>query len=125
MLKSHGFSNLYLCDVEDLSRLPLMEKVDIVLLSETIEHLANPGMALLGCKRFMGPDSRLCITTPNALSLKLTLRAIFGIESSSPNHLLMFSPLYRPRFIGHSVAHIQAAFSTGLQAILLAWAGVR
>jgi len=33
--------------------------------------------------------------------------------------------LYRPRFIGHSVAHIQAAFSTGLQAILLAWAGVR
>jgi len=33
--------------------------------------------------------------------------------------------VYRPRFIGHSVAHIQAAFSTGLQAILLAWAGVR
>lgn len=37
---------------------------DIVLHSDTLEHVGHPVLALHGCRRVLAPTGRLCFTAP-------------------------------------------------------------
>lgn len=81
-------------NVERLDDLHFGGGVDLVIASELIEHLPNPGLFLTGLRRLMdrtGADA--LITTPNAYSwsgfAKLALRRR---EPTHPDHLLLYSP---------------------------------
>lgn len=83
--------NLLVGDVEHLREVDLNENFDVVVAGELIEHLNNPGLFLEGVRRYLGAESRLILTTPNALGLKFFLHSLIGNERSHPDHSLLFS----------------------------------
>lgn len=64
--------------------------VDVIVASELIEHLENPGDLLRGLGQW-ATDQELILTTPNAFALKGALRALFGKEFCHPDHTVLFS----------------------------------
>lgn len=64
---------------------------DVIIVGEVIEHIVdfNRFGALL--RKVSGPNSVLIVTTPNAYSLKGTLRALAGTEEQHPDHKCLFS----------------------------------
>jgi len=57
------------------------ETFDCVVLTEVLEHIANPYLLIQSCHRLLKKDGIMIVSTPNALSLKsyidyLTLRSI-------------------------------------------------
>ena len=65
--------------------------VDVIVASELIEHLENPGDLLRGLARWATPQHELILTTPNACALKGALRALVGREFCHPDHTVLFS----------------------------------
>ena len=92
ILRTRGFKNLYVGDMEELPSLALDKKFDVVAVPEIIEHLHNPIRTLRQLTPFLHRRSLLCITTPNALSIKFFLHALRGQEVSGPDHTLILSP---------------------------------
>lgn len=92
--EKYGVKNLFEGNVERLGevRLDGQETFDLIVAAEIIEHLSRPGDMLEGVKRFMRPDSRLLITTPNPLSLKYFVHALRGREVQGPDHTVLISP---------------------------------
>jgi 2-polyprenyl-3-methyl-5-hydroxy-6-metoxy-1,4-benzoquinol methylase len=82
---------LLIGDVENLDNVSLDATFDLVVAGELIEHLSNPGQMLRGVRRFMRADTRLIITTPNALGLKFQLHALARNDRSHVDHCVMFS----------------------------------
>lgn len=66
-------------------------EADIVIASELIEHLENPGQMLRCIASYAKPETELLITTNNAQSLKSALRAVVGKEECHPDHTLLFT----------------------------------
>jgi SAM-dependent methyltransferase len=66
ILEQHGSKQILSGDLERLEEAPLQGKFDVIVAGEMIEHLNNPGLFLMGVKRFMAPDSVLLLTTINA-----------------------------------------------------------
>jgi len=64
---------------------------DLVVLSDVLEHLPNPGIALSNIAAIMSADSKLIITVPNSLALKASLRALVGIELVHQDHMCYYS----------------------------------
>lgn len=93
ILKAHGYDNLFAGDVEQLDKVQIKRQFDVILMPEIIEHLGNPMLMLKGIRQFMRKDSLVCITRPNALSIKFFLHAFFGREMSEPDHVMIFSPI--------------------------------
>jgi 2-polyprenyl-3-methyl-5-hydroxy-6-metoxy-1,4-benzoquinol methylase len=83
-------------NVEHLDELDDLGEFDIIVGSELIEHLANPGLFLRGLRRLLiGSNSQATaiITTPNSYSWSHFLRlALMKKEWTHPDHQLMFSP---------------------------------
>ena len=95
-LISHGTTNLYFADLEDLASLDLNEIFDVIVAGELIEHLNNPGIFLSGIRRFMNPETRLLITTINAYCgmrfAQYGLRGKRGkAEPVHPDHVAYYS----------------------------------
>jgi len=65
-LREHGYN--VIC--QNVERLNLKRKFDIVLAGEIIEHLSNPGMFLESLKKCLKSDGTFILTTPNSLSLE-------------------------------------------------------
>ena len=65
---------------------------DLVLLGEIIEHVDNPVGLLRAAKILCAEQGRIVITTPNALSLGVSVAAARRRECVHPDHLMMFSP---------------------------------
>ncbi len=96
LLKNAGFENIYQGDLEDLDRVDLDEKFDVIVAGEMIEHLNNPGLFLNGIKRFMHADSRLILTTINAYcGMRFVMYGFRGkrgrIEFVHPDHVAYYS----------------------------------
>lgn len=96
ILAEAGGKNLYRADLERLDEVHLDETFDVIIAGEIIEHLSNPGLLLNGIKRFMGPYSRLVITTVNAYCgmrfFIYGLRGRGGIsEPVHPDHIAYYS----------------------------------
>ncbi len=59
--------------VRDANRLEMNEKYDIIISSETIEHLKSPLKALINMKNILKDDGAIIKTTPNQL-IKLRVK---------------------------------------------------
>lgn len=92
-MQDHGYTNLYQADIEDLSTIPdLKEKgFDLILLSEVMEHLDNPGRFLQGARFLFGQETELLITVPNATSLANLMMNWQLKELVHPDHNYWFS----------------------------------
>lgn len=96
LLKSKGYENLFLADLEDLGNIELDQTFDVIVAGEMIEHLLNPGLFLRGVKRFLRDDSVMILTTPNAYSvfrfLIYTVSGKRGVnEPVHPDHVAYYS----------------------------------
>jgi SAM-dependent methyltransferase len=92
-MQERGYPHLYLADIEDLSTVPELEgqSFDLILLSEVMEHLDNPGRFLQGARFLFGPETELLITVPNATSLANWLMNWHLKELVHPDHNYWFS----------------------------------
>jgi 2-polyprenyl-3-methyl-5-hydroxy-6-metoxy-1,4-benzoquinol methylase len=97
--------------------------VDVIVASELIEHLDNPGDLLGGLASWATPQHELVITTPNGYSLKGALRAVVGKEFCHPDHTVMFTTktlsqiLARNGWMTTDVLYYQCMPQAGLQVI--------
>lgn len=96
ILTSHGSTNLYKANLENLAELDLNTTFDVIIAGEMIEHLNNPGLFLDGIKRFMNEDTLLVVTTINAYCgmrfLQYGLRGKGGSsEPVHPDHVAYYS----------------------------------
>lgn len=93
-LRSKGFNNLIVGDVCNLDKIPdLQEHIfDVIVASEIIEHLMNPGLFLEAVKKFMRPGhTELIVTVPNAFRLSTLIQLLHGVEYIHPDHNYWFS----------------------------------
>ena len=87
-----GIADIFYCDVTaDQTPTELLASYDIVLMPEVIEHLPNVGQVLTGARRFLAPEGRLVLGTPNSFKLHNTLTVLRGFEENNPDHKYYFS----------------------------------
>ena len=96
LLTKAGSKQLFKADLEHLESVPIDETFDIIIGGEMIEHLSNPGLFLMGIRRFMTQDTKLIITTVNAYCAMRFL--IYGLrgkggknEPVHPDHVSYYS----------------------------------
>ena len=100
-LRRHGFTQLVAGDVSDLDRIPAFHgrTFDVIVASEILEHLDNPGAFLDAARRLMADsEAQLIVTVPNAFRLETLLGLLRGVERVHPDHVYWFSY--------HTVTHL-------------------
>lgn len=93
-LRQLGFPNLVIGDVCNLDKLEELHgrTFDVIVASEVVEHLLNPGEFLGVVRRFMTPgETELIVTVPNAFRLDTLHWLLRGIEYVHPDHNYWFS----------------------------------
>jgi len=85
------FTNIVAGDVERLDELPIARKFDVVIAGDIIEHLSNPGRMLDGIRRFCTADTRVIVTTPNALGAPNFVRHSVGAFREGAEHVMSFN----------------------------------
>jgi SAM-dependent methyltransferase len=85
------FSNIIPGNVERLDDLPITKKFDVIIASDIIEHLSNPGRMLDGIKRFCRDDTKIIITTPNAFGAPNFFRFCLGKFREGAEHVMSFN----------------------------------
>jgi 2-polyprenyl-3-methyl-5-hydroxy-6-metoxy-1,4-benzoquinol methylase len=78
-------------DVNKLLTLFQEERFDVVVLSEVLEHLEEPGRALRSIATVLRPRGRLIITVPNGLAIRRGLTSLVGHETIHPDHVAWYS----------------------------------
>lgn len=91
LLANTAMTNLIISDAESVDLTDLYNKFDVVLATELIEHLSNPGTALTGFMKYLLPDGKLVVTVPNAFSFRNLVNTLFGIEKVHSQHVMWFS----------------------------------
>ncbi|MDS4027984.1 MAG: class I SAM-dependent methyltransferase [Candidatus Contendobacter sp.] len=86
----YKIENVIQGDAEQLDMLAL-QKFDVIVAGELIEHLNNPGLFLKSAQYVLAPEGKLIITTTNAFCLRRFIRIPFGVESIHPDHTYYFS----------------------------------
>ena len=95
-LSERGFEHLYSGDVSTLEELPELQGqvFDIIVATEIVEHLQNPGLFLNSIKPFMVPGkTEFVISVPNAYRIETLLWLLRGVEYVHPDHNYWFSYL--------------------------------
>lgn len=87
---------------------------DLVVCADIIEHLNNPGAMLSNLSRIMKPNSKLIVTTINALAAKLFLRALCGREAVHPDHVSYYSFATLKHLCGRFEFAVENEFQTFL-----------
>lgn len=93
-MRQLGFPNLLVGDICQLEVLEELEgrQFDVIVASEVIEHLLNPGLFLAGARRLMTPGStELIVTVPNAFRVDTLRWLLRGVEYVHPDHVYWFS----------------------------------
>jgi len=93
LLKSMNYTNLIFGDVENLQGVEGLrgKEFDIIIASELIEHLSNPGLFLASLKPYFSGNTLLIITTPNAQKITDIKYRLKGYELVHPDHNFWFS----------------------------------
>lgn len=93
-LAAQGFSNLLagdICEPETLRQL-CDRPFELIIASEVLEHLANPGAFLKAARQLMRPGlTELIVTIPNAFGVNTLLWMLRGVELVHPDHNYWFS----------------------------------
>lgn len=92
-LENQGIGNLVVGDIEHIDQISELknEKFDIILLTEVLEHLNNPGLFLTNVKKIFGQETIMIITVPNGLRFTGLGSVIKGYEFVHPDHNYWFS----------------------------------
>jgi len=93
LLKEHGIDNLIVGNIEQIDQIEELKQqnFDIILCTEVLEHLNNPGLFLQGVKKLFSPNTLMIITVPNGLRLTGLGYTLRGYESVHPDHNYWFS----------------------------------
>jgi len=65
--------------------------VDILIMGEVIEHIMNLEVCLKNIKQFIGPETKLVISTPNFLTFSKIIYSLLGKEYQHPDHNVVFT----------------------------------
>lgn len=57
---------------------PRVEKFDLILCTEVLEHLFTPEKVLVKLKNYLAPDGRILLSTPNILHIYRRIQFLFG-----------------------------------------------
>jgi len=93
-LNNTGFNNLIVADISKLDEIEIIQKqsFDVVVASEVIEHLQNPGLFLNSVRSLMIPEkTEFIVTVPNAFRIDNLIWLLRGIEYVHPDHSYWFS----------------------------------
>ena len=92
-LQEEGINNIIYGDVEHLDSIRKLQgkKFDIILASEIIEHLNNPGLFLQSAKKLFSTNTKMIMTVPNAFRITGRIDYIKGYEFVHPDHNYWFS----------------------------------
>jgi len=92
-LRSKGIDKLIVGDICDSNTFDPLRGLtfDVILVSEVVEHLENPGLFLDAVSILMMPETELIITVPNAFRIDTLLQLFRGIEYVHPDHNYWFS----------------------------------
>jgi len=93
LLRKHGIDNIVVGDVEHIDQIEELkqQKFDIILATEVLEHLNNPGIFLQRVKKLFSSDTVMIITVPNGLRLTGLGYTLRGYEFVHPDHNYWFS----------------------------------
>ena len=95
--KAMGYNVIY-GNVETMS---LGRQFDVIVASDLIEHLANPGMFLERAREHLRDEGLLCVVTPNAHSLNTTVKALLGARTAvNPEHTCWYDPTTLLQLLG-------------------------
>ncbi len=64
---------------------------DVVLFTNLLEHISNPGLALEGLKKFIDEDSTILITVPHAFGLLNFIWYSVGVFEERLQHVSMYN----------------------------------
>ncbi|MDH5444526.1 MAG: class I SAM-dependent methyltransferase [Gammaproteobacteria bacterium] len=67
----------YVIHKHDCVSMNLEKKFDVIIMSDVIEHVNSPVLAVKNLLKHLSPDGILVITTPNATAGNMMLRAVF------------------------------------------------
>lgn len=88
-LKKEGYSVL----VWDITKQPLDEKFDLIVVGEVIEHLGNPGALFESASKMLAHGGRLVLTTPNPYYLaRVRDNLRYGFGWDSVDHVTLLFP---------------------------------
>jgi hypothetical protein len=92
LLRDSGFQNLFVGDIiAGIAELE-GESFDVIVLTEVLEHLDNPGLFLDATFELMQPGrTDLVVTVPNAYRIDSLLSMWNGVENIHPDHNYWFS----------------------------------
>lgn len=93
-LRELGFANLVVGDVCELHGVNELDgrTFEVIVASEVVEHLLNPGQFLDAVRRFMTPgETELVVTVPNAFRFDTLRWLLRGVEYVHPDHNYWFS----------------------------------
>jgi len=93
-LQDQGFANLQVGDICKMEGLSVLQQqaFEVIVASEVVEHLQNPGLFLSRARELMAPDrTELIITVPNAFRIDTLLWLLRGVELVHPDHNYWFS----------------------------------
>jgi len=89
--KAEGIQNIYYGNVEELDKVNILGKFDVIAAGGVLEHLSNPGLFLDGVKRFFTPATEMIIETPNAFSVHRFILGLLNREYVHSEHVFYFS----------------------------------
>jgi SAM-dependent methyltransferase len=79
------------CRDDDAVRTLGLERADLVVAGEVIEHLDDPGGFLDGLHSLVAPGGLLVVTTPNAAGLVNAAALLANYEVNHPDHVALYT----------------------------------
>jgi SAM-dependent methyltransferase len=114
LLRQRGiFSNVLFGDAEKLGDRRALGTFDVVLASDILEHIGNPGLLLAACHNFLLPNGKLIVTAPNAFGLPNFLRYVHGSFREGAQHVLSFNDQTMTQLLeryGYRVSTMQTCY---------------
>ncbi len=91
-MREHGFQQLIAADAAEAVPQLEAQSFDVIVASEVVEHLMDPGRFLQSVRSWMTPGStELIVTVPNAFRIDTLLGLFRGVERIHPDHNYWFS----------------------------------
>jgi len=123
-LRQQGFMNLVVADAVDLHNVETWQNTlfDVIVTSEVVEHLQNPGLFFQSVKQLMKPGhTELIISVPNAFRIDTLLWLMKNIEFVHPDHNYWFSYLTITNLVHKNGLVVKELFTYTFQPRLLDW----
>jgi 2-polyprenyl-3-methyl-5-hydroxy-6-metoxy-1,4-benzoquinol methylase len=88
LLKREGLNVVSRTELQSIS-----EQYDVIIMSDVIEHVDNPGQLLLDYSAYLASEGRIIITTPNSTRARTFVEILVtGRYSLNPEHTMWFCP---------------------------------